>query len=37
MVENERDEVWEVLEEVIKEHPVLLTVPRPFTGLESGF
>ena len=24
MVENERDEVWEVLEEVIKEHPVLL-------------
>ncbi len=24
MVENERDEVWEVLEEVIREHPVLL-------------
>ncbi|PKL19254.1 MAG: DNA-directed RNA polymerase subunit beta' [Spirochaetae bacterium HGW-Spirochaetae-5] len=24
MVENERDEVWEVLDEVIREHPVLL-------------
>ena len=32
MVEKERPEVWDALEEVIAEHPVLLTVPRPFTG-----
>ena len=33
MVEKERPEVWDILEEVIREHPVLSTGRRPCTGL----
>ena len=33
MVERTRPEVWDVLEEVTKERPVLLNRPRPCTGL----
>ena len=36
MVERVRAEVWDVLEEVITEHPVLLNRAPPSTGWESG-
>ena len=39
MVEKERPEVWDILEEVIKEHPVLLnrapTLHRPASRRSS--
>ena len=35
MVERERPEVWDVLEEVIREHPVMFNRARPCTASAS--
>ena len=36
MVEKETPEVWDVLEEVIREHPVMLNRRRPCTAGHPG-
>ena len=37
MVEREEDEVWDALEEVIQDHPVLLNRARPAPPRDPGF
>ena len=32
MVEKERPEVWDILDEVIREHPILLNKPLLYIG-----
>ena len=34
MVEEEDENVWELIEEIIKNHPVLLTVPQHYIDFQ---